>query len=74
MVQDDTVEKTVSSVDIATQENLNNLVKVGEELLKKPVSRVNLQTGIYEPAHQDTNEEALVRYVYLITHQSNMIF
>ncbi|XP_021834099.1 patatin-like protein 2 [Prunus avium] len=68
-IQDDTLEKTVSSVDIATQENLNNLVKVGEELLKKPVSRVNLQTGIYEPAHQETNEEALVRVAQILSRE-----
>ncbi|CAL2234195.1 unnamed protein product [Prunus armeniaca] len=68
-IQDATLEKTVSSVDIATQENLNNLVKVGEELLKKPVSRVNLQTGIYEPAHQETNEEALIRVAQILSRE-----
>lgn len=62
-IQDDTLDKTVCSVDIATNENLNNLVKVGEELLKKPVSRVNLETGMFEPAHRSTNEDALIRYV-----------
>ncbi|CAL8102138.1 unnamed protein product [Prunus armeniaca] len=66
-IQDDTLEKTVSSVDIATQENLNNLIKVGEKLLKKPVSRVNLQTGIYEPAHPETNEEALVEVAQILS-------
>jgi hypothetical protein len=65
-IQDDTLDKTVCSVDIATKENLNNLVKVGEELLKKPVSRVNLETGTFEPAHHSTNEEALIRYVQYI--------
>lgn len=52
----------VSSVDVATTKNLNELVKVGEELLKKPVSRVNLDTGIYEPVNGETNEQALIRY------------
>lgn len=63
-MQDDDLGKILCSVDIATEENLKNLVKVGEELLKKPVSRVNLETGIFEPAHQSTNEEALVRYIF----------
>ncbi|KAJ4837891.1 hypothetical protein Tsubulata_006548, partial [Turnera subulata] len=57
-IQDDNLTGELSSVDIATQENLGNLVKVGEELLKKPVSRVNLETGVLEPAYKATNEEA----------------
>ncbi|KAA3488826.1 patatin-like protein 2 [Gossypium australe] len=44
-IQDDTLSGTVASVDIATKENLENLVKVGENLLKKPVSRVNLENA-----------------------------
>lgn len=39
---------------------MENLVKIGEGLLKKPVSRVNLETGLYEPVEKEgTNEEAL---------------
>ncbi|KAL5558894.1 hypothetical protein UlMin_035105 [Ulmus minor] len=60
-IQDDTLGDEVSSVDIATKENLNELVKVGETLLKKRVSRVNLETGISEPTDDITNEEALKR-------------
>lgn len=54
---------TIASVDIATKENLENLAKVGENLLKKPVSRVNLETGLFEPGGkgEGTNEEALIR-------------
>ncbi|KAK9946544.1 hypothetical protein M0R45_012005 [Rubus argutus] len=66
-IQDDNLDKILCSVDIATKENLKNLVKVGEELLKKPVSRVNLETGIFEPAHQSTNEEALVRVAGILS-------
>jgi hypothetical protein len=62
-MQDDTLTGKLASVDIATKENLENLVKVGEGLLKKPVSRVNLDTGVFEPANQLTNEEALIKYV-----------
>ncbi|KAJ6960678.1 patatin-like protein 2 [Populus alba x Populus x berolinensis] len=58
-IQDDTLTGTLSSVDVATKENLENLVKVGEELLKKPVSRVNLATGVFAPINKMTNEEAL---------------
>lgn len=52
-----------SSVDIATKENLEDLVKIGEGLLKKSVSRVNLETGIFEPFNHETNEEAIIRYL-----------
>ncbi|KAF9622477.1 hypothetical protein IFM89_031881, partial [Coptis chinensis] len=45
-IQEDTLSNTESSVDIATKENLDNLVVIGERLLKKPVSRVNLETGL----------------------------
>ncbi|XP_073132654.1 patatin-like protein 2 [Henckelia pumila] len=61
-IQDDSLTEITSSVDIATKKNLHQLVKVGEKLLKKPVSRVNLETGIYEPSNQGTNEEALIRH------------
>lgn len=62
-MQDDTLEgEILPSVDVATLENLNDLVNAGERLLKKPVSMVNLETGYFEPSHKDTNEEALIRY------------
>lgn len=51
-----------SSVDIATKENLDKLVQIGEQLLKKPLARVNLETGLSEPLeHGVTNEDALKR-------------
>ncbi|CAH2042646.1 unnamed protein product [Thlaspi arvense] len=52
----------VSSVDTATKENMEKLVEVGERLLKKPVSRMNWDTGMLEPINEGTsNEEALIR-------------
>ncbi|KAL5558904.1 hypothetical protein UlMin_035115 [Ulmus minor] len=68
-IQDDTLSDKVYSVDIATEENLNELVKVGEALLKKPVSRVNLDIGVYEPAHDITNEEALTRVAGILSRE-----
>ena len=59
--QDDTLKGEVSSVDISTKENMENLAKVAEGLLKKPISRVNLETGNLEPSKHETNEEALIR-------------
>lgn len=55
---------TVASVDLGTKENLGNLVKVGESVLKKPVSRVNLVTGRVEPSKEGSNKQALVRLVH----------
>jgi hypothetical protein len=68
-MQDDKLSGTVSSVDIATKKNLNDLVEVGDELLKKPVSWVNLDTGLNEycTSGQETNEEALIRYRLIST-------
>ena len=66
-MQDDTLSGKEASMDIATKENLDNLVKIGEALLKKPVSQVNLERGVYEPSHGSTNEEALRRYYLVFT-------
>lgn len=66
---------TEASVDASTKENLNKLVEIGEKLLKKPVSRVNLQTGLSEPVkHCGTNEEALRKYGKPFLHVHCSIF
>ncbi|KAL8535808.1 hypothetical protein ACS0TY_011445 [Phlomoides rotata] len=57
---DDELNGLENSVDIATKENLDRLVAIGERLLKSPVSRVHLETGQTEPVENGgTNEEAL---------------
>ncbi|XP_024978388.1 patatin-like protein 1 [Cynara cardunculus var. scolymus] len=62
-IQDETLTGDMASVDIATTENLNNLVAVGEGLLDKPVTRVNTDTGTIEPVlNGGTNREALKRF------------
>ncbi|XP_040996992.1 patatin-like protein 2 [Juglans microcarpa x Juglans regia] len=71
-IQDDTLTGVVSSVDVATTKNLNDLVKVGEELLKKPVARVNLETGICEPVNIGTNEQALIRFAKLLSQERRL--
>ncbi|GAV84789.1 Patatin domain-containing protein [Cephalotus follicularis] len=71
-IQDDTLSGNISSVDIATKKNLDDLVKVGEGLLKKPVSRVNLETGIFEPCNQGTNEEALKMFAKLLSEEKQL--
>lgn len=56
---------TDSSVDVATKENLENLSQIGERLLKKPVTQVNLETGdlVVPIENWETNEDALRRYM-----------
>uniref|UniRef100_A0A7N0VHK0 Patatin n=1 Tax=Kalanchoe fedtschenkoi TaxID=63787 RepID=A0A7N0VHK0_KALFE len=62
-IQDDTLTGQVSSVDIATEENLKELVIAGDILLRKPASMVNLETGRQEPINGGgTNKEALKRF------------
>ncbi|KAF8006911.1 hypothetical protein BT93_K1031 [Corymbia citriodora subsp. variegata] len=72
-IQDDTLSGVLSSVDVATKKNLNDLVKTGEALLKKPVSRVNLESGVCEPTpNQETNEEALIRFAKLLSQERQL--
>lgn len=61
--QEDTLSGDASTVDKATKKNLRNLVKVGEKLLEKQVTRMNPDTGVYEPVlNAGTNMESLQKY------------
>ncbi|KAK6155177.1 hypothetical protein DH2020_009425 [Rehmannia glutinosa] len=71
-IQDDTLTGVTSSLDVATKDNLEHLVEVGENLLKKPVSRVDLDTGIYVPSNQGTNEEALIRLAAILSKEKRL--
>ncbi|XP_038723735.1 patatin-like protein 1 [Tripterygium wilfordii] len=72
-IEDDTLQGDLSSADVSTKKNLEDLVKVGEDLLKKPVSRKNLDTGIYEPVENaGTNEEALKRCAKLLSEERKL--
>ncbi|GLU04292.1 hypothetical protein SLE2022_214510 [Rubroshorea leprosula] len=67
-IQDDTLTGPLASVDGATEKNLEDLVKVGEELLKRPVSRVNLDNGQVEAiGSKETNAEALIRMAAILS-------
>uniref|UniRef100_A0A2P2KDJ9 Patatin n=1 Tax=Rhizophora mucronata TaxID=61149 RepID=A0A2P2KDJ9_RHIMU len=71
-IQDDTLSGTLSSVDISTKENLEQLVKVGEKLMKKPVSKVNLNTGVFEPAYETTNEDSLIKLAKILSREKQI--
>ncbi|KAG8384417.1 hypothetical protein BUALT_Bualt04G0115800 [Buddleja alternifolia] len=67
-IQEDSLSGDASSLDISTTNNMQTLVQVGDSLLKKPVSRINLETGRPEPIQgEGTNEEALARFAKLIS-------
>ncbi|XP_010525997.1 PREDICTED: patatin-like protein 2 [Tarenaya hassleriana] len=71
-IQDDTLTGDASSVDIATKENLDTLVKTGEQLLKKPISKVNLETGSNENAYEMTNEKALIKLAGILSREKKL--
>ncbi|XP_010509131.1 PREDICTED: patatin-like protein 2 [Camelina sativa] len=71
-IQDDTLTGDAASVDIATIENLDNLANIGDELLKKPVSRVNLDSGCNENAYQMTNEKALIKLAGILSKEKKI--
>ncbi|XP_022149527.1 patatin-like protein 3 [Momordica charantia] len=72
-IQEDDLIGEVASVDIATMENLKKLTEVGKDLLKKPLSRINLETGEHEPADEDiTNEEALTEFAKMLSQERKL--
>ncbi|KAI3452051.1 hypothetical protein Pfo_008716 [Paulownia fortunei] len=67
-IQEDRLAGDASSLDISTIKNMQTLIQIGDSLLKKPVSRVNLETGRPEPVQgEGTNEEALARFAKLLS-------
>ncbi|XP_038974229.1 patatin-like protein 2 [Phoenix dactylifera] len=74
-IQDDNLIGSTSSVDVSTKENLLKLVQIGSDLLKKHVSRVNLETGLFEEVKGDvTNEEALTRLAKRLSDERRLRF
>ncbi|XP_021283191.1 patatin-like protein 2 [Herrania umbratica] len=66
--QIDSLKYTQAAADNSSQENLQNLEKIANELLKKPVAAVNLETGLYEPIEEaGTYEDALIRFAKGLT-------
>ncbi|KAG8382703.1 hypothetical protein BUALT_Bualt05G0105000 [Buddleja alternifolia] len=63
LYSEDNYLRIQSSVDVATEENLDKLVQIGERLLKNPFSRINLETGLTEPViNGGTNKDAIKRF------------
>ncbi|CAL9127206.1 unnamed protein product [Musa textilis] len=72
-IQDDTLVGERSSVDVSTTENLQELVQIGKNLLKKPVSRVNLETGVFEELDgEGTNADALTHLAQRLSQERRL--
>ncbi|XP_057761843.1 patatin-like protein 1 [Arachis stenosperma] len=68
-----TLDGELASADKATKENLDNLVKKGEELLTNPVTRVNLDTGRYQPVpNKGSNQQELKRFAKLLSDERKL--
>ncbi|XP_057827352.2 patatin-like protein 2 [Cryptomeria japonica] len=62
-IQENELTGDAASVDISTPENLKELIKIGKKLLDEPVSRVDLETGLFENVNgEGTNSDALIRF------------
>ncbi|KAE8655143.1 Patatin-like protein 2 [Hibiscus syriacus] len=72
-IQDDKLTGDASSTDKATEKNMMSLVEIGEQLLQKPVSKMNLDTGIFEPVDDEgTNQEALSRFAKMLSEERRL--
>ncbi|KAF8772308.1 hypothetical protein HU200_005900 [Digitaria exilis] len=70
---DDCLKGNTLEENIATRENMESLMRIGRELLKKPVARVNIETGVYEPVDgEGTNEEALARFAKILSEERKL--
>ncbi|KAI5665908.1 hypothetical protein M9H77_15761 [Catharanthus roseus] len=71
-IQEEELIGEAASVDVATKSNLMTLMDIGNKLLKKPVTRMNLELGSTENADLGTNEEALTRFAKLLSDQRKL--
>lgn len=62
-----------SSTVLSTKENLRNLVNIGKHVLDDPVSRVNIETGVFEKvADEGTNKDALKRFAKALSNERKL--
>ncbi|KAL1536346.1 patatin-like protein 3 [Salvia divinorum] len=67
-IQEDNLAGDASSVDISTTKNMQTLMQIGQNLLKKTVSRVDLETGRSVPVPGGpTNEQALATFAKMLS-------
>ncbi|TVU24234.1 hypothetical protein EJB05_26655, partial [Eragrostis curvula] len=69
-IQTDKLEGTTASMDSATKENMNALIQLGQDPLKQPVARVNIDTGAHDPVEgAGTNADALKKFAKMLSEE-----
>ncbi|KAH0697491.1 hypothetical protein KY289_014973 [Solanum tuberosum] len=69
----DNLSGDASSTDKATKKCTENLVKIGNNILQKPISKMNLETCINEAVENEgTNEQALIRFAKLLLQERKL--
>ncbi|CAG7886121.1 unnamed protein product [Brassica rapa] len=72
-IDDDTLKGDASSMDLATKSNLENLVIIGEKMLKNRVVQMNIDTGVYEPVPGNvTNDQELKRFAKILSDERKL--
>lgn len=65
--QEENLTGEQTEMDISTPENMRALEDIGKRLLEKQVSRLDLETGRFEPVEgEGTNADALSRFATLL--------
>ncbi|KAK4347865.1 hypothetical protein RND71_034204 [Anisodus tanguticus] len=73
LIMNDSMIGEAASRDILTMKNMQTLVQISKDLLKEPVSMVNLEMGHVEAVHgEGTNEEALTRFAKLLSEERKL--
>ncbi|XP_071713200.1 patatin-like protein 2 [Rutidosis leptorrhynchoides] len=66
-IQEENLTGDQAEMDISTPENMKILEDIGKRLLEKKVSRLNIETGKYEPVESEgTNADALTHFATLL--------
>ncbi|XP_024020014.1 patatin-like protein 3 [Morus notabilis] len=72
-IEDETLRGDLASVDKLTPQNLRNLENIGKQLLKKPLSRMNLRTGRHEPVpNGGTNADPLKSFAKMLSDERKL--
>ncbi|KFK30330.1 hypothetical protein AALP_AA7G247800 [Arabis alpina] len=72
-IDDDTLRGDATSMDLATKANLENLVRIGEKMLRNRVMHMNVDTGVYEPIPENvTNDQELKRFAKILSEERKL--
>nr|XP_043618167.1 patatin-like protein 2 [Erigeron canadensis] len=66
-IQDESLTGEQTEMDISTPENMRKLEDIGKKLLEKKMSRLDLETGRFQPVEAEgTNADALARFAVML--------